>query len=337
MTQLTHRYGEALALAHRLHEGQTRKSGSVPYISHPLAVSGLVLEYGGDEDESIAGLLHDTVEDCGGKPVLEQIQRHFGARVAGIVDGCTDTYEDPKPEWRARKEAFIERLKKADRSVLQVVACDKLHNVRCLIQDYRREGEPFWNHAWRGYEDSLWYYRSASAAIAGRLCGPAGWELARSIGEFKHLVEDVRQHRRDQLASNPNPGMGMGEGFGCKSCWPLDAETAWEARTRLAHYVELIDESHFHVMILGCPHCAQRFVSVFTEIIDWKDGDDPQYWTLLPVTAEEADNLVRQRESLAESDLDALGPGRRSLSFDSPKGFARNVYWSTGIQVGMHD
>ena len=96
MTQLTQRYGEALTLAHALHAGQTRKHKAVPYIAHPLALSGLVSEFGGDEDEAIAGLLHDTVEDCGGPPVIARIRDQFGARVAGIVEGCTDTSVEPE-------------------------------------------------------------------------------------------------------------------------------------------------------------------------------------------------------------------------------------------------
>jgi len=130
---------------------------------------------------------------------------------------------------------------------------------------------------------------------------------------------------------------GPGEEFGCEHCWPPAADGAWKARSTLTRVAELIDESHFHVMTLACPRCTQQFVSVFTEIIDWEDGDDPQYWTLLPITGEEAADLARQRVSLPETKLDALGPGRRSLQHDHPKGVERYIYWGTGIHVGMHD
>jgi hypothetical protein len=128
-----------------------------------------------------------------------------------------------------------------------------------------------------------------------------------------------------------------GEGFGCEHCWPADAGTAWGARGALIHGAELIDESHFHVMILGCPRCSQSFVSVFTETIDWEGGDDPQYWTLLPITAAEAAALVQQRDSLTETELQSLGPRRRCLRLDHPKRAAPRTFWATGVYVGMHD
>lgn len=131
---------------------------------------------------------------------------------------------------------------------------------------------------------------------------------------------------------------GQKQDFGCKRCWPSIADAAWEARKGLTQVAEMIDESHFHVMILACPSCAQRFVSIFTESIDWKDGDDPQYSALLPITEAEAVDLVRRRDSLTEATLNALGPGRRSLQRDYPKEATKpSNYWGTGILVGPHD
>jgi hypothetical protein len=130
---------------------------------------------------------------------------------------------------------------------------------------------------------------------------------------------------------------GPGKGLGCERCWPSSAEAAWEARSALTQVAELIDESHFHVMILACPGCTQRFLSVFTETVDWVDGDDPQYWTLLPITETEATDLDQQRSSLNETKLDALGPGRRCLRLDHPKAAPRRIFWGTGISVGLHD
>ena len=127
------------------------------------------------------------------------------------------------------------------------------------------------------------------------------------------------------------------EQFGCEHCWPARADAAWKARGGLRRVEELIDESHFHVMILACGHCGQRFVSVFTETIDWADGDDPQYWQLLPITEAEAAGLIRERESLGEDKLDALGPERRCLRRDYPEAAAPRVFWCTGISAGLHD
>ena len=130
---------------------------------------------------------------------------------------------------------------------------------------------------------------------------------------------------------------GPRQDFGCERCWPATPDAGWEARAGLSHVEELIDESHFHVMILACPGCAQRFVSVFTETIDWSDGEDPQYWSLLPITEAEAVDLSRQRSSLTEAELNALGPGRRCLRRDYPKAAEPRSFWGSGISVGPHD
>jgi hypothetical protein len=130
---------------------------------------------------------------------------------------------------------------------------------------------------------------------------------------------------------------GSKQDFGCGRCWPSSAEAAWEARKGLAQVAELIDESHFHVMILACPSCAQRFVSIFTESIDWQDGDDPQYWQLLPITEAEDVDLLRHQDSLTETELNALGRGRRSLRRDHPKATEPRIFWGTGISIGPHD
>lgn len=130
---------------------------------------------------------------------------------------------------------------------------------------------------------------------------------------------------------------GTEKGFGCADCWPASAEDAWSARSGLRTTAELIDESHFHVTLRTCPRCSQEFVSIFTETIDWVGGDDPQYWTLKPITSGEAADLTRQGENLTEAALDALGSGRRCLQHDHPKGEEARTYWITDIRVGRHD
>ena len=125
--------------------------------------------------------------------------------------------------------------------------------------------------------------------------------------------------------------------FGCQHCWPADAHAAWEARAGLTRLKELIDESHFIVATLACPSCDQRYVSIFTELIDWQDGEDPQYWTLMPITKAEAEGLIQQETSLNEESLNALGPERRCLRRDHPKTGSPQVFWGRGILVGPHD
>jgi len=125
--------------------------------------------------------------------------------------------------------------------------------------------------------------------------------------------------------------------FGCDHCWPATPDAAWEARRALACEAELIDESHFHVMILMCGSCNQRFISVFTETIDWVDSEDPQYWSLMPITRPEAADLVGSQDSITEAELIALGPGRRCLRHDHPKDTPARSFWETGMNVGPHD
>ena len=110
------------------------------------------------------------------------------------------------------------------------------------------------------------------------------------------------------------------ETFGCAACWPPDAESAQAARARLSLIAVLIDESHFHVMILGCDRCGQQFISIFTEMVDWADGEDPQYWTLLPLRPPEASALITRGAALTENEINALGRERKCLQYDCPKG-----------------
>lgn len=140
-TELTPRFEAALVYASQVHAGQKRKGTEIPYIAHLLSVAGIVLEEDGDEDEAIAALLHDAVEDQGGQARLEDIGSRFGDRVAEIVEGCTDADTIPKPEWQERKERHLAHLRGASSSVLEVSAADKLHNARAILAGYRIHGE----------------------------------------------------------------------------------------------------------------------------------------------------------------------------------------------------
>jgi (p)ppGpp synthase/HD superfamily hydrolase len=158
--KLGSRFRKAFLFAADKHAPQARKCSTIPYIAHLIGVASLVLEAGGDEDLAIAALLHDVVEDCGGKPMLKEVERRFGKRVAKIVDGCTDTYIDPKPPWRERKEGYLRHLKTADAATRLVSAADKLNNVRSILSDYREIGESVWLRFNGGREGTLWYYRA---------------------------------------------------------------------------------------------------------------------------------------------------------------------------------
>jgi (p)ppGpp synthase/HD superfamily hydrolase len=156
------RLQRAFRYAARMHDGQARKKTAVPYLSHLMAVASLVLEAGGDEEMAIAALLHDVVEDCGGMRRLREIRKMFGARVARIVEGCTDTFVELKPDWIERKMGYLEEIKHADAETRLVSASDKLHNVRTILADYRKDGESIWTRFNGRKEGTLWYYRALS-------------------------------------------------------------------------------------------------------------------------------------------------------------------------------
>jgi GTP pyrophosphokinase len=189
---LSRRFQEALTFAAQLHAGQTRKGTGIPYISHLLGVTSIVLEHGADEDEAIAALLHDAVEDAGGVDTLEKIRSRFGNTVAEIVAGCTDAWTDPKPPWRARKEAYIAHLQIASPSELLVSAADKLHNARTILNDYRVLGEDIWKRFNGGKTGTLWYYRSLVEVLQSRYSSPLVDELDRVVCELERLVANFR-------------------------------------------------------------------------------------------------------------------------------------------------
>ena len=134
-THMTSRFEHALVFAAQLHREQRRKGSNVPYVSHLLAVSALVIEHGGDEDQAIAALLHDAIEDQGGPKTRDEILRRFGERVTGIVEGCTDSQTIPKPPWIERKLAYIAGISEKSPSVQLDCAADKLHNARSILMD----------------------------------------------------------------------------------------------------------------------------------------------------------------------------------------------------------
>lgn len=191
-SKLTHRFEQALVYATRLHAKQTRKGvGNVPYISHLLSVAALVLEDGGDEDEAIAGLLHDAIEDQGGEATRQVILNMFGERVCEIVDGCTDSDTIPKPPWQERKQQYIEKLRHASASIRRVALADKLHNARSILSDLHQEGEATWQKFKGGKDGTLWYYRTLLALFLES--DATSWlveELNRIVGEFEKVKDD---------------------------------------------------------------------------------------------------------------------------------------------------
>ncbi|MGE0753118.1 MAG: HD domain-containing protein [Variibacter sp.] len=192
VTTLTERFDRALLYATHVHGGQARKGTPVPYIAHLLAVSATVLEYGGDEELAIAALLHDSVEDQGGKARLADVRNRFGDRVARVVAACSDSLADtakgePKADWEKRKEAYVAHLDTADEDVLRVSLADKVHNARAILRDLRKAdiGEIIWTRFSQPREKTLWYYRSLADKFRERLPG----QLAGELHEIVDVLE----------------------------------------------------------------------------------------------------------------------------------------------------
>jgi (p)ppGpp synthase/HD superfamily hydrolase len=182
--RFSQRFDDALVLAHQLHADQTRKGTTIPYIGHLLAVTAIVIENGGTEDEAIAALLHDAIEDAGGDPIRQVLRDRYGDKVLAIVEGCTDTDQTPKPPWRKRKEDYLAHLSEASPSVLLVSLADKIHNAGSILRDLRNEGESVWSRFTGGRDGTLWYYRALVDALRAR-------------GQFTTLVDELERVVRE--------------------------------------------------------------------------------------------------------------------------------------------
>lgn len=189
--------------ASRLHAEQTRKGIETPYLSHLLGVASLVVEHGGDEDDVIAGLLHDAVEDCGGLTMLDQIRDRFGSIVADTVMQCSDSATsdpDAKLDWVDRKRAYVAAIAaKSDRARF-VTACDKLHNASAILNDHllgaALDGSTVWDRfGGKTREQTVAYYSSMLAVLENRI-SPALWSrLAQTVQALASLTEPI-EHRR---------------------------------------------------------------------------------------------------------------------------------------------
>jgi len=187
--KLGRRFNRAFEFAAKKHGTQTRKASTIPYVAHLLGVASLVLEAGGDEDLAIAALLHDVVEDCGGKPMLKKIRHKFGKRVAQVVDGCTDAYATPKPPWKERKVAYLKRLQHEDDGTRLVSAADKLHNARSIVADYREIGDAIWERFNGKREGTLWYYRAMVDEFMKRKPNRVSRDLDLVVNEMEALSQ----------------------------------------------------------------------------------------------------------------------------------------------------
>ena len=208
--RLTDRYTQALAYAAQIHADQTRKGDAgIPYISHLLAASSLVLEAGGDEEEAIAALLHDAAEDQGGEARLVDIEERFGPRVAGIVRECSDSLtEDPeaKAQWRTRKTLHLEHLRDASPSAVLVSAADKLHNARCLVTDLTLDGLSYLTNFNASGAEIVWYYQQMYATLTTRA---APLRLTSALGECVEELEHLINSHESRVQARQEPDDGQ--------------------------------------------------------------------------------------------------------------------------------
>lgn len=186
---LTDRIAQALALAVEAHDGQKRKGTQIPYIAHPMGVASIALEHGADEDQAMAALLHDAVED-GGIEYAQSIREKFGDRVADIVQGCTDGVPDAsgiKEAWAPRKERYIAHLKDASDDVLLVSGSDKLHNARAIVEDLLSTGAVVFDRFTASQEQTIWYYETLAGVFTQRNT-PIAKALSDTVLRMKQLA-----------------------------------------------------------------------------------------------------------------------------------------------------
>lgn len=186
--KLSDKYREALSYAFDLHRNQKRSGSGTPYVAHLIGVSSMALECGADEEEAVAALLHDASEDQGGETTLQEIEKRFGARVAGIVRECTDAVETPKPPWKERKIRYLAHLVSATDSAKLVASCDKLYNLRAIVSDYRVVGKSLWKRFAGGKEGVLWYYRELNSSL--KKPGSIQIEFSAQLAALEALVEE---------------------------------------------------------------------------------------------------------------------------------------------------
>jgi (p)ppGpp synthase/HD superfamily hydrolase len=182
----------ALDLAIQAHQGQVRKSTTIPYISHPMAVASIALEFGATEDQAIAALLHDAIED-GGIQYANIIKAQFGHHVHNLVQGCTDGTPDAsgkKAPWLERKTAYLHHLEASSDEVLLVSCSDKLHNARAIVSDLINEGPSVFDRFSSTTEQTLWYYRQLATIFNNRKTPPAK-ALEAAVSQMEALSQSA--------------------------------------------------------------------------------------------------------------------------------------------------
>jgi len=188
-TALSSRFDQALLYAVEIHHGQMRSKTGIPFVAHLLGVTALVLEHGGSELEAIAALLHDAVEDAGGRERLREIEKKFGPEVAALVTECTDSFDEPMPPWKQRKETYLSRLGELTDPGRLIMIADKVHNARALLRSYRLHGERVWSRYQGEKRGTLWYYRALAEGLQGEPYAALAADLDQAVLEIEQLAD----------------------------------------------------------------------------------------------------------------------------------------------------
>jgi (p)ppGpp synthase/HD superfamily hydrolase len=193
---LSSRFDRALVYASNKHREQSRKSSDVPYIAHLLAVASTVLEAGADEDTAIGALLHDVAEDQGGAALLPEIEKQFGSKVREIVASCSDSLrskDEPKQEWRVRKETYLAALPLHSPEARLVSLADKLHNARSIVRDLKVMGLQAFERFQGKQAGTLWYYSELLHHFKDMKPEFLFSEFAASVAEMSSLSQPNRE------------------------------------------------------------------------------------------------------------------------------------------------
>ncbi len=263
---LTERFLAAVALAQEVH-GHVRRSGTeIPYLAHLLVVTGLVIEDGGDEDQAIAAMLHDAVEDGGGRPMLERIEHSFGPRVAAIVEACSDTVEAAVQEtWIERKRRYLSHLPEIeDDAILRVALADKVHNARSIVRDYREEGHALWDRfTQKTAREQLSYYGGLLAFFEARRPGPLTEDLLRAVSELAWLVARDDAGRSEEISLWIDPDLHARQ-----------APEGWIQVRTAGETIALLDEFPVQTLSFNAPTEASAVVHWLHE----QDGEGRDRW-----------------------------------------------------------
>lgn len=197
--QYSRRLDEALALAAAAFRTQLRKGTQIPYLTHLLQVMVLVGEHGGDEDQLIAAVLHDYLEDVPGA-AREELAGRFGERVARLVEALSDSTTHPKPAWEERKRRYVEHLRHQPQEVKLIGAADKLHNARSMRRDLAALGDALWDRFTGTREQTLWYYRAVLDALAHDFSHPLVDELREEVARLHEAAGEPPSRRIDDAA-----------------------------------------------------------------------------------------------------------------------------------------